>query len=115
MVVRRGDGAAIGFCGLRRGKPGTPITGLLEIGWLLAHAHWGQGYAAEAARASLAWGWANLAEDRIVAITAARNQASRRLMQRIGMTRVADGDFEHPAFPPGDPLRDTVTYEIHRP
>ncbi len=114
-VERREDGAVIGFCGLKRGNPGTPIEGRLEIGWMFAAPYWGQGYATEAARASLAWGWANKAEDRIVAITAARNLKSQRLMEKIGMTRLADGDFEHPLFAPGDPLRPTVTYAVDRP
>lgn len=114
-VERRADGAVIGFCGLKRGNPGSPIEGVLEIGWMLAVPYWGQGFAKEAAAASIDWAWANLPEDRIVAITAARNAKSRMLMERLGMTRVADGDFDHPSFAEGDPLRRTVLYEILRP
>ncbi|MGN6621904.1 MAG: GNAT family N-acetyltransferase, partial [Sphingomonas sp.] len=61
------------------------------------------------------WGWANLSDDRIVAVTAARNLKSQRLMERLGMQRLIDGDFDHPAFEPGDPLRPTVTYVVSRP
>lgn len=115
VVERREDGRVIGFCGLKRGNPGSPIAGLVEVGWMFAQPYWGQGYAREAAMASLDWAWATLAEQRIVAITAARNLKSQRLMERIGMERVPDGDFDHPAFEPGDPLRRTVTYAIARP
>ncbi|PTS86241.1 GNAT family N-acetyltransferase [Sphingomonas sp. HMWF008] len=115
VVARREDGAAIGFCGLKRGNPGSPIEGLVEIGWIFAAPFWGQGYAHEAAAASLAWAWQNVREDRIVAITAARNLKSQGLMERLGLRRVVDGDFDHPALAPGDPLRRTVLYEILRP
>ena len=115
VAERREDGATVGFCGLKRGNPGSPIEGMLEVGWMLAEAYWGQGYAAEAAVASIDWAWANLDEDRIVAITAERNRKSQRLMERIGMTHVAGGDFDHPSFDVGDPLRRTVLYEILRP
>lgn len=115
IVEQRSDGAFAGFCGLKRGADNTPICGELEAGWMLAVPFWGQGYAYEAMQASLAWAWANKAARRIVAITAARNGKSRGLMTRLGMTRVADGDFEHPLFAPGDPLRATVTFEIPRP
>ena len=114
-VARRDDGAVIGFCGLKRGNAGSPIEGLVEIGWMLAASYWGQGFAREAAAASLDWAWSNVREDRIVAITAARNRKSQMVMERIGMTRVADGDFDHPAFAPGDPLCRTVLYEVMRP
>jgi RimJ/RimL family protein N-acetyltransferase len=115
VVERKEDGAMLGFCGLKRGNPGSPIEGQLEIGWVFVKDSWGNGYASEAAQASLDWGWAHLSEDRIIAITAARNLASQRVMHRIGMTRVTKGDFDHPMFQPGDPLRATVTFEITRP
>lgn len=115
VVERRSDGALIGFCGLKRGNPGSPIAGQLEVGWMFATPYWGQGFAREAASASIDWGWANLSDDRIVAVTAARNLKSQRLMERLGMQRLIDGDFDHPAFEPGDPLRPTVTYVVSRP
>ena len=65
-VERKEDGALLGFCGLRRGgHPGTGVTDELEIGWRLARHAWGQGYAREAAGASIAWGWANRGWTRI--------------------------------------------------
>jgi RimJ/RimL family protein N-acetyltransferase len=114
-VERRDTGEVAGFCGLKPGAPNTPITGMLEIGWMLAAPHWGQGFAREAAAASLAWAWANRDEAEVVAITAARNGKSRALMERLNMVYAPEMDFLHPLFAPGDPLADTVTYRIARP
>src|SRR3569623_464810 len=44
-VERRDDGALLGFCGIKPGAPDTPIERDVEIGWRLARAHWGRGYA----------------------------------------------------------------------
>ena len=114
-VERRSDGAVIGFCGLKRGDAHNPIAGEVEAGWIIDKPFWRQGYAYEAMVAALEWGWANIRADRIYAITAAVNLKSQGLMERLGMTRLPDGDYEHPSFPPGDPLRSTVTYAIDRP
>ncbi len=114
-VVRKSDGAILGFCGLKRGGADTPIIGEIEVGWILAREHWGHGYAYEASTASLDWGWANTDAQRIVAITSACNARSWGLMERLGMTRLEDGDFEHAKFAPGDRLRAMVTYAIARP
>lgn len=114
-VERREDGLVLGFCGLVRGRPGTPILGEPEIGWRLARAAWGQGYAKEAAAASLAWAWANLPDPAVAAITAATNHRSWGLMERLGMARDPASDFDHPMVPEGSPLRAHVTYRIARP
>ena len=112
-VALRDRGTVIGFCGLKPGAENTPIAGEVEVGWMLAAAHWRRGYAREAAEASLGWGWANSDATRIVAITAAQNRASRALMERLGMTRL--GGFDHPNFAIDDPRRETVSYAIGRP
>ena len=114
-IERRGDGAVIGVCGLKPGAPDTPIAGMVEIGWRLARAAWGQGYAREAAQACLDWAWANLDTEQVVAITVDANTASWGLMERLGMTRDLQGDFDHPALAEGDPLRPHILYRIDRP
>jgi RimJ/RimL family protein N-acetyltransferase len=115
-VDRKMDGAFLGFCGLKvASDPGTPIDGEIEIGWRLRDDVWGQGYAREAARASLAWGWANLDVSRIVAITVPANRRSLGLMERLGMTRRPDLDFAHPHFAPDHPLSRHIAYVIARP
>lgn len=112
-LERKADAAFIGFCGLLPGKP--PIEGEIEIGWRLARTAWGQGYAREAAEACLAWAFANLDVDSIAAITVPANIRSWGLMERIGMTCVVGGDFDHPDLAEGDPLRRHILYRIGRP
>lgn len=115
VVERRRDGAVAGFCGFKRGDAHNPIAGEVEAGWIIDRPYWRQGYALEAMEAGFGWAWANLDADRIVAITSAINAKSQALMVRLGMHRLADGDFEHPLFPEGHRLRSTVTYAIDRP
>ncbi|MDH7971193.1 GNAT family N-acetyltransferase [Sphingomonas sp. AR_OL41] len=112
-VERRADGVLLGFCGIKPGAAGTPIEQDIEIGWRLGRAHWGQGYAREAAEASLAWGWANTTAPLISAITVQANTASWGLMERIGLTRIVGGDFHHPLAAP--PLNPHILYRIDRP
>ena len=109
---RKGDGTFLGFCGPMFAR--EPLNEV-ELGWRLAREAWGQGYATEGARASLAWCWANLAAPTVAAITVPANLRSRAVMEKIGLAYVADGDFDHPALPPGDPLRRHVLYRAHRP
>ncbi len=114
IVERRADGALLGFCGLEPDGVG-PFDGDIEIGWRLRADAWGQGYALEAARASLAWGWANLRVPRIHAMTVPANLRSRRLMERLGMARRPELDFDHPAFPEGHPPRAHIVHALDRP
>jgi RimJ/RimL family protein N-acetyltransferase len=111
-VERRHDEALLGFTGLAPLRQGSPLFPGVEIGWRLARHAWGCGYASEAARASLADGFGRLGLHRIVAFTAVPNTPSQAVMQRIGMTRRADLDFDHPAIAEGHPLRRHVVYEI---
>lgn len=114
-IERQNDGMLLGLCGLKYGPPGTPIANQIEIGWRLHPDVWGAGYAREAAEASLRWGWDHLPCSRIFAITVPANMRSWGLMERLGMQRLPDLDFEHPAVPEGSPLRSHITYVIERP
>jgi len=112
----RESGELIGVCGLRRAHhPDTPVTGDLEIGWRIAEPYWGKGVAREAAAASLAWGWANTADPRIIAYTTVENTRSWGLMVRLGMERRADLDFRHPKFAADDPFGAMAVWAIDRP
>ncbi len=113
-VERRSDNAFIGFCGIKPGPAGTPIADRPEIGWRLSRDAWGQGFAKEAASACLERAWQRGTAE-VHAITVPANTASWGLMIRLGMTRVEDGDFDHPALPEGDPLRRHLRYRIARP
>jgi RimJ/RimL family protein N-acetyltransferase len=98
-----------GFVGLSVPSFEAHFTPAVEIGWRLAREHWGRGYATEAACAVLAFGFDELGLDEIVSFTAEINARSRRVMERIGMTHDAAGDFDHPRVAAG-PLRRHVLY-----
>jgi RimJ/RimL family protein N-acetyltransferase len=116
LVERRCDRLLLGFCGLEpTGLTGTPIDDDIEIGWRLREDAWGQGYAREAAQAALDGAWATTDLARIVALTVPANRASWRLMERLGMTRRSDLDFDHPAFSEDHPLSAHIVYAISRP
>ena len=111
---RKEDGALLGFVGLNAPSWEAPFTPCIEIGWRLAHAHWGHGYATEAARAALAFGFDRLGLDEIVAFTLPANHRSRAVMARLGMRHDPDGDFDHPLVPEGHALRRHVLYRLPR-
>jgi RimJ/RimL family protein N-acetyltransferase len=90
---------------------GSPVV---EVAWRLAADHWGRGYAPEAATASLSHGFGTLGLTEIVALTPVGNARSRRVMEKIGMTRDPRADFDHPELPPDSPLRRHVLYRITR-
>jgi RimJ/RimL family protein N-acetyltransferase len=101
-----------GMVGLHRVNPALPCAPAVEVGWRLHPDHWGHGYASEAARASLEHGFGPGGLDEIVAFTTTRNTRSQAVMARVGMTRDAAGDFDHPGVPAGSPLRRHVLYRI---
>jgi RimJ/RimL family protein N-acetyltransferase len=114
-VVEVLDGPGfIGCAGLARPTFEAPFTPCVEIGWRLAAAHWGQGYATEAARAVLAFAFSTQPLDELVSFTVPGNVRSRRVMEKLGMHRDPADDFDHPRIPPGHPLRRHVLYRIRR-
>jgi len=100
----------IGFVGLSHPTFDAHFMPCVEVGWRLARAHWGQGYATEAALGALAFGFGELGLGEIVSFTVPANVRSRRVMERIGMARDPREDFDHPALPVGHPLRRHVLY-----
>ncbi|KQU78097.1 MULTISPECIES: GNAT family N-acetyltransferase [unclassified Rhizobacter] len=106
-----------GFVGLSAVPFVLPVPDLApdphEIGWRLARAAWGQGYASEAARLALRHAWDVLRRPQIVSFTARGNQASQAVMRRIGLARRAE--FDHPRIAEGHPLRPHVLYAIEAP
>jgi len=108
------DGKFVGFVGLSRPSFEAPFMPAIEVGWRLAREAWGHGYATEAARAALAFGFERLGLEEIVSFTVPANERSRRVMERLGMTRDPGDDFDHPKLPPGHPLRRHVLYRLSR-
>jgi len=107
----RGVREFVGIVGLVTVKDVMPFTGV-EVGWRLAKPHWRHGYATEAARACLDFGFEELDLPEIVSLTARVNLPSRAVMARLGMSRAEA--FDHPALEPGHPLRPHVLYRLAR-
>jgi len=89
----------IGFVGL---WPATQILGWdsVETGWRLGRVQWGHGYATEAAREALRFGFREVGFPEIDSFTVPQNVRSRAVMERIGLVRDPDGDFDHPRVDP---------------
>ena len=80
-LVRLDDsGEAIGICGLLK-RDGFDDP---DLGFAFCESHWGQGYASEAARAVLNYGHSDLGLDRIIAMADAANEASVRVLEKLG-------------------------------
>jgi len=105
----------IGSVGLGIPRFVAHFTPCVEIGWRIAAEYWNRGYATEAARAVVEFGFETLRLDEIVAFTVPDNLASRRVMEKIGMNHKEADDFDHPSFPPGHPLQRHVLYRLARP
>jgi RimJ/RimL family protein N-acetyltransferase len=102
----------IGYVGLLEPTFEAHFTPCVEIGWRLAFPYWGKGYATEAARAAVAFGFGEGGLEEIVSFTVPANRRSIAVMERLGMTR--DGEFDHPGLPHGHPLQKHVLYRLSR-
>ncbi len=114
---RLDTGELIGFVGLA--APSWYVDGLtpcIEIGWRLAHQHWGHGFAPEAASAVLdfAFEQVDLPRDEVVSFTTVTNHRSRRVMEKIGLRIDPRREFDHP-MTPGWWGQRHVVYCIDRP
>ena len=90
----------IGFTGLAR----PVFMPVVEIGWRLDRAFWGQGFATEAAMIVLDWAFHVRRLDAVVAFVVPSNLRSQRVMDRVGLARDPEADFDHPMIPSGHPL-----------
>jgi 3-dehydroquinate dehydratase/shikimate dehydrogenase len=93
-----GVASFVGYVGLW--PAGYVAEGMVEVGWRLAAEHWGHGYATEAAREALRFGFEEVGLDEIVSFTVPQNERSWRVMERIGLIRDPAGDFDHPRVDP---------------
>ncbi|MBV8530513.1 MAG: GNAT family N-acetyltransferase [Candidatus Eremiobacteraeota bacterium] len=114
-VEIRGGAPFAGVIALQAVPFQAPFTPANEIGWRFSFDHWGRGYATEGARAALRFAFAELGWNEVVAFTAASNQRSRRVMERLGMTHDPADDFDHPKIELGNPLHRHVLYRIRKP
>lgn len=111
-IERRFDRAFLGMAGLAILTPHFPVGPGFEIGYRFARHAWGAGYASEASRAALAYGFGKLGLEEVVAFTAVPNLRSQAVMKRIGMVHEPARDFDHPALPEGHRLRRHVLFAI---
>jgi len=81
LVERHGDATPLGLCGLIK-RDTLPDV---DIGFAFLPEHWSQGYAREAAEATLRYARARHRLPRVIAITSLDNVASGRLLERIGL------------------------------
>jgi len=85
-VEDRTSGAFIGRIGLMRHDDWPEGAHKTEVGWLLDRSFWGRGFATEGALASIRHGFGELGLGRIISIAIPENQASRRVMEKAGLT-----------------------------
>ncbi|UES42346.1 GNAT family N-acetyltransferase [Roseibium aggregatum] len=107
-------GEFLGFVGLNVPSYAAPLPfePCVEIGWRLKRTAWGKGYAGEAAREWLRFGFETIGLEEIVAFTIPDNLPSQRVMEKIGMTRDLEGDFLHPSLPADHPIAKHVLYRL---
>lgn len=103
-----------GWVGLLRPRFEAPFTPCVEVGWRLARDAWGHGYAIEAARAAVTYGFEEVGLEEIVSFTVPQNTRSRAVMERLGMTHDPADDFDHPLVAPGTPWHRHVLYRLPR-
>ncbi len=111
-VEERSSGAFAGMVGLHTPDAALPCSPCVEVGWRLARAHWGKGYASEAAAASLRFAFTTLGLEEVVSFTALQNLRSQAVMQRLGMRR-DEATFQHPALPEGHWLAEHCLFRIN--
>lgn len=87
-VFRNADRTFVGDCGLQYLADGPDI----ELGFHMLPAHWGRGYATEAASACLGWGLRERSE-RVVAIVDPANRTSIRVLEKIGMRSAGKASY----------------------
>jgi RimJ/RimL family protein N-acetyltransferase len=106
--------AFAGFIGLTPTRFNAHFTPCTEVGWRLGAEFWGHGCATEGAHAAMDFGFRELNLGEVVSLTTTTNTSSRRVMERIGMTRNPADDFDDPALPDGHALRPHVLYRKQR-
>jgi RimJ/RimL family protein N-acetyltransferase len=106
-VIRKEDAMLLGYCGLAIPNFLPEVLPAVEVGYRFDPLAWNRGYATEASAAALSYGFNELGLDRIIAIYDIENEASGRVMQRLGMR------VERETIHPGDGSKLRV-YEITR-
>ncbi|MDB5088249.1 MAG: ribosomal-protein-S5-alanine N-acetyltransferase [Mucilaginibacter sp.] len=106
---RKDNNQFIGFTGLSHPRFESHFTPCVEIGWRLSKENWNQGFATEAAKACLQFGFDTLKLSEIYSFTTVSNFRSENVMKKIGM--IKEGYFEHPSVEDGHILKKHVLYK----
>ena len=101
-VIRKEDGAWLGWCGLKLHPDGET-----DLGFRFHEAYWGRGYATEAGKAWLERGFKEFNLPRMVAQTTSENLGSQRVITKLGFTRDPATDHDEDGFR-------WLSYEISR-
>jgi RimJ/RimL family protein N-acetyltransferase len=111
MLIERANGELVGHVGMKRVDNAlAPNPGDHEIGWLVRQDRWRMGYAREAMQAVIGWAFETIGAPHLVALTSDANVGSWKLMEKLGMRRRRDLDFDDPAFPPEE--NPTIQYSL---
>jgi RimJ/RimL family protein N-acetyltransferase len=102
----------VGFIGLAVPRFEAAFMPCVEIGWRLAHRHWGNGLATEGARAAMRYAFEHLGLPSLASFTVPANLRSRRVMEKLGMTHNPADDFDHPRLPADHVLCRHVLYRV---
>ena len=108
-IERKDNGQFIGFTGLSQPNFKTEFTPCVEVGWRLSKQNWGQGFATEAAIASIQYGFTELGLKEIYSFTVPTNLPSINVMKKAGLKYI--GQFEHPKVPDGHVFKTHVLYK----
>ena len=113
FMVEKASGEMVGHCGIKRvDNPLAKNQGDHEIGWLVREDRWRMGYAEEAMRAVIDWAFGRVGAPHVVALTSHLNLPSWKLMEKLGMLRREELDFDDPSYPLED--RRTILYSLTR-
>ncbi|WP_298470725.1 GNAT family N-acetyltransferase [uncultured Erythrobacter sp.] len=111
MMIEKASGDLVGHAGLKQvDNPLAANTGDYEIGWLVREDRWRRGYAYEAMKGVLEWAFGSIGAPHVVALTSESNIGSWKLMEKLGMQRRKDLDFDDPGFPAED--NPTIQYSL---
>jgi ribosomal-protein-alanine N-acetyltransferase len=111
-VERKDNNQFIGFTGLSHPGFEAEFTPCVEVGWRLSRENWGQGFATEAAKACLHFGFDELGLDTIYAFTSIHNIRSENVMRKIGM--IKECYFDHPLIDDGSFLKKHLLYKVDK-
>ena len=110
-AIEKATGEFLGWFHFRPGPDAAP--GEVELGYRLRKSAWGKGYATEGSRALIRKGFTEFSVQRVTAEAAAANTASRRVMEKAGLTLVRTFSQPLPGAADGDPV-EVVEYALSK-